>query len=153
MIATSPSSFNSLLQLSLVLYKLYIVWCHCWCIIEQHFVCCSWDWRYRFIRKIRPCSCYFWKEFHDSPQVFWWNLFYMSIYTQQWQPWNRSLSSKCPSPLVSLKKVSINGCLLALKKYPHMNEHTNSKKMRKLCGIWLREQVLESPLIWLLSHS
>ena len=49
-----PSSFNFFLNISLVLYKLYIVWCrcHCWCIIEQHFVCCSRDWWYRFIRKV-----------------------------------------------------------------------------------------------------
>ena len=91
MITSSPSSLNSLLHISLVLYKSHIVWCHCWCIIEQHFVCCSGDWRYRFIRKVRPCRLYFWKAFHDSLQVFWWNLSYMSISTQQRQPWKRSI--------------------------------------------------------------
>ena len=105
MITTSPSLviIQFLLHISLVLYKLYIVWCHCWCIIEQHFVCCSRVWRYRFIRKVRPCSCYFWKAFHDSLQVFRWNLSYMSIFTQQLQPWKRSKFNKCPSSLVSLK--------------------------------------------------
>ena len=85
-----PSSFNFLLHISLVLYKLYIVWCHCWCIIEQHFVCCSRDWWYRFIRKVKALQFfYFWKAFHHSPQVFWWNLSYISIFTQQWQPWKK----------------------------------------------------------------
>ena len=83
MTSVSPSSFNSLLHISLVLYQLCIVWCHCWCIIEQHFVCCSGDWRYRFIRKVRPCRLYFWKAFHDSLQVFWWNLCRMFILTHQ----------------------------------------------------------------------
>ena len=86
MITSSPSSLNSLLHISLVLYKSHIVWCHCWCIIEQHFVCCSGDWRYRFIRKVRPCRLYFWKAFHDSLQVFWWNLCRMFILTHQCMP-------------------------------------------------------------------